>query len=150
MWRRKFLLSGNGGVTGEGGGPGRKPKERQRRRRLLMAVLALVVAGAGGGGIGPALAEENGGVLAARELQRLFPGRFMALVRGYRVTFEARRNGRLVGYYGALKDNGRWHVRGRRLCITLEDWLDGKMRCSTVRRGRGAWLVARGIRFRRL
>ncbi len=88
--------------------------------------------------------------LSASELRTLFPGRFEAVVKGYRVTFVAHRNGRLVGYYGALKDTGRWRVRGTRLCITLEDWLDGKTRCSAVRRGGDAWLKARGIRFRRL
>ncbi len=97
-----------------------------------------------------AQAREDQRRLSASELRMLFPGRFEAVVKGYRVTFVAHRNGRLVGYYGALKDTGRWRVRGTRLCIVLEDWLDGRMRCSAVQRGGGAWLQAQGIRFRRL
>jgi len=85
------------------------------------------------------------------ELRQLFPGEFRAQVKGYDVRFVATRDGRLKGYYGGLTDEGRWSLRGNRLCIMLKDWLDGKTTCSAVRRSRGSsWYLARGIRFRRM
>ena len=129
-------------------------REGMRNGLIGIAGVLAVLAAAGMAAVlsGATVAEAREGQkrLSASELRTLFPGRFEAVVKGYRVTFVAHRNGRLVGYYGALKDTGRWRVRGTRLCITLEDWLDGKMRCSAVQRGGGTWLKARGIRFRRL
>ncbi len=87
--------------------------------------------------------------LPSWELRQLFPGQFRAHVKGYDVRFVASRNGRLKGYYGGFTDEGRWSLRGNRLCIMLKDWLDGKTTCSPVRRTRG-WYLARGIRFRRM
>ena len=87
--------------------------------------------------------------LPSHELRQLFPGTFRAQVKGYEVRFVASRNGRLKGYYGSFSDEGRWSLRGNRLCIMLKDWLDGKTTCSPVRRTRG-WYLARGIRFRRM
>ena len=87
--------------------------------------------------------------LPSWELRQLFPGTFRANVKGYDVRFVASRNGRLKGYYGGFSDEGRWSLRGNRLCIMLKDWLDGKTTCSPVRRTRG-WYMARGIRFRRM
>ena len=87
--------------------------------------------------------------LPSRELRQLFPGQFRAHVKGYDVRFVASSNGRLKGFYGGFTDEGRWSLRGNRLCIMLKDWLDGKTTCSPVRRTRG-WYLARGIRFRRM
>ena len=83
-------------------------------------------------------------------MRQLFPGRFRAHVKGYDVRFVATRDGRLKGFYGTFTDEGRWSLRGNRLCIMLKDWLDGKTTCSAVRRARGPWYLARGIRFRRM
>ncbi len=89
-------------------------------------------------------------VVPSNELRKIFPGQFQAHVRGYRVRFVATSDGRLKGYYGSISDTGRWSLRGNRLCIMLKDWLDGKTTCSSVRRTRGSWYEARGIRFRRM
>ncbi len=87
--------------------------------------------------------------LPSWELRQLFPGTFRAHVKGYDVRFVASRNGRLKGYYGRFSDEGRWSLRGNRLCIMLKDWLNGTTTCSRVHRARG-WYRARGIRFRRM
>ena len=117
---------------------------------LLCALMTLMALLSAPEALAGAAARENARPLDQKELRQLFPGRFVAFVRGYRVRFVARGNGRLEGYYGALKDHGRWSLRGGRLCITLQDWLDGRTTCSRVRRRDGRWLHARGIRFRRL
>ena len=101
-----------------------------------------------GDGISGARAE--GRSLPPQELRQLFPGQFRARVKGYDVRFVATRDGRLKGFYGTFTDEGRWSLRGNRLCIMLKDWLDGKTTCSAVRRARGPWYLARGIRFRRM
>jgi len=109
---------------------------------LLLALSCTDLAGTG-------MAAER--QVAPHELRKMFPGQFRALVRGFDVRFIASRDGRLKGIYGSLTDTGRWSVRGNRLCIMLKDWLDGKMKCSPVRRAaRGEWYVASGIRFRRM
>ena len=112
---------------------------------LLTAVVAVAALSAR---VDAAHAEER--LLPGKELRQLFPGQFRARVRGYDVRFVALADGRLKGFYGALTDEGRWSLRGNRLCIMLKDWLDGKTTCSAVRRARGPWYMARGIRFRRM
>ncbi len=103
-----------------------------------------------------ALADVSGAVAGERplppqELRQLFPGQFRAQVKGYDVRFVATRDGRIKGFYGGFTDEGRWSLRGNRLCIMLKDWLDGKTTCSAVHRSRGSsWYLARGIRFRRM
>ena len=111
---------------------------------VLLVMLVLLPMGAPGR---VAAAER---VVPSTELRKIFPGKFQAHVKGYRVRFVAASNGLLKGYYGSFTDTGRWSVRGNRLCIMLKDWLDGKTTCSPVRRTRGSWYVARGIRFRRM
>ncbi len=87
--------------------------------------------------------------LDRQELRKMFPGTFRAQVKGYDVRFIASRDGRLKGIYGSLTDDGRWSLRGNRLCIMLKDWLKGKTRCAAVRQTSGAWYLAGDIRFRR-
>jgi len=77
-------------------------------------------------------------------------GRFSAVVKGYRVRFIAKGNGRLKGFYGTMSDEGRWSVRGSRLCVMLREWLDGRTTCAPVRRENGDWYRARNIRFRKM
>ncbi len=84
------------------------------------------------------------------ELRKLFPGKFSAVVKGYRVRFVAKGNGHLEGFYGSMSDEGRWSVRGSRLCVMLREWLDGKTTCARVRRENGQWFRARDIRFRKM
>jgi hypothetical protein len=84
------------------------------------------------------------------ELRKLFPGRFSAIVKGYQVRFVASAGGRLTGHYGAMTDKGRWSLRGTKLCVMLRDWLDGKTTCARVRREKGRWFRASGIRFRKM
>ena len=110
-------------------------------------VLAGILALSALSGVSGAAAGER--PLPPQELRQLFPGQFRAQVKGYDVRFVATRDGRIKGFYGGFTDEGRWSLRGNRLCIMLKDWLDGKTTCSPVRRTRG-WYLARGIRFRRM
>ncbi|WP_156098486.1 hypothetical protein [Thermopetrobacter sp. TC1] len=93
---------------------------------------------------------QAGELLRPSELRRLFPGTFKAMVKGYAIRITAAANGRLHGQFGPVTDSGRWSLKGRRLCIRFNEWLDGRRHCSIVRRVSGKWYAVAGIRFRRL
>ena len=92
----------------------------------------------------PAGADE----LSSRQLRKLFPGEFNAVVQGTTVQFSARRGGRLIGRYMSSTDKGRWSVRGGKLCIVLDKWMNGKTKCSPVV-AEGDWYRAADVRFQR-
>jgi hypothetical protein len=94
----------------------------------------------------PALA---GDALTPGELTRLFPGDFQAVVQNYHVRFSARTDGTLVGNVLGSSDQGRWSVRGGKLCITLESWMKGRTNCSRVIEEAG-WYEGSGVKFRKL
>ena len=90
-----------------------------------------------------------GEALSTGAIKKLFPGQFHAVVKGYKVTFTARRDGSLVGRYLSSKDTGRWSISRGRLCIMLKDWMDGKTSCSRVVQN-GSWYRAKKVKFRKL
>jgi len=92
----------------------------------------------------PAGADE----LSNRQLRNLFPGQFNAVVQGATLQFTARRGGRLIGHYMSSTDTGHWSVRGGKLCIVLDKWMNGKTKCSTVV-AEGDWYRADDVRFQR-
>lgn len=99
---------------------------------------------------GLAAAEASAGErLSTRAIKQLFPGKFSAVVKGYKVRFTAKRDGSLIGSHMASTDTGRWSVRRGRLCIMLKDWLDGKTSCSSVVHN-GGWYRAKKVKFRKL
>jgi hypothetical protein len=97
-------------------------------------------------GLGTALAGET---LSPRELTRLFPGDFQAVVQNYHVRFSAKTDGTLIGQVMGSSDQGRWSVRNGNLCITLESWLKGRTNCSRVVQQAG-WYEGSGVKFRKL
>jgi hypothetical protein len=97
-------------------------------------------------GLGTALAGEP---LSPRELTRLFPGDFQAVVQNYNVRFSAKTDGTLVGKVLGSSDQGRWSVRGSKLCISLESWMKGRTNCSPVIEQAG-WYEGSGVKFRKL
>ncbi|MDP4823596.1 MAG: hypothetical protein NWR47_06580 [Aestuariivirgaceae bacterium] len=97
-------------------------------------------------GLGPAMAGET---LSPRELNRLFPGDFQAVVQNYNVRFSAKTDGTLIGKVLGSSDEGRWSVQGGKLCITLESWLKGRTNCSRVIEQAG-WYEGSGVKFRKL
>lgn len=92
---------------------------------------------------------DAGETLTTRAIKKLFPGQFHAVVKGYEVRFNAKRDGRLVGSYMASTDTGRWSIRRGRLCIMLKDWTKGKTSCSRVVQA-GSWYKAKNVKFRKL
>ncbi len=117
-------------------------------RKTIIGILALAAATTMFAERGLRAATDQ--AVSPAELRKLFPGKFSAVVKGYRVRFVAKSNGRLKGFYGTLSDEGRWSVRGGRLCVMLRDWLDGRTTCARVRRENDNWYRARNIRFRKL
>lgn len=91
-----------------------------------------------------------GDVLSQKELRRLFPGSFQAVVHG-NITLKivAHRNGTLTGLYSGKMDKGRWSVSNGRLCVVLDTWMGGKSSCSSVVAEAG-WYRGNGVRFRKL
>jgi hypothetical protein len=91
-----------------------------------------------------------GDALSQRELRRLFPGSFDAVVYGIlSVKIIAHGNGQLTGLFSGKKDTGRWSVSNGRLCIMLNRWTDGKSSCSAVVASNG-WYRGTGVRFKKL
>ena len=117
-------------------------------RKTIIGILALAAATVTVTGGNLQAATDR--TVSPTELRKLFPGRFSAVVKGYRVRFVAKGNGRLKGFYGTMSDEGRWSVRGSRLCVMLREWLDGRTTCAPVRRENGDWYRARDIRFRKM
>lgn len=90
-----------------------------------------------------------GETLSTRAIASLFPGQFHAVVKGYQVRFNAKRNGKLIGSYMASTDTGRWSISRGRLCIMMNDWTKGKTSCSQVVQA-GDWYKAKDVKFRKL
>ena len=91
-----------------------------------------------------------GEALTARDILRLTPGTFHAVVKGkFEVTVTLTRDGRAVGRVPGHEDKGRWTVRGDELCIVMPTWTRGRVECSLVIAEEG-WYRGRNVAFRRL
>jgi hypothetical protein len=89
--------------------------------------------------------------LTAHELANLFPGRFQAVVTGL-ISFRiiAAGNGSLSAVSPrGKKDQGRWSVRANQLCIRFENWLGGRMSCTSIVRD-ADWYVGSKVKFKRV
>jgi hypothetical protein len=88
--------------------------------------------------------------LTTAELQKLFPGTFMAVVHGtVKVTFTAKGNGVLIGQMPGKSDEGRWSLENGKLCIMLSNWTHGHSTCSVVVADNG-WYRGEGVVFRKI
>jgi hypothetical protein len=101
------------------------------------------------GGMSPAQAQ----ALNGQAVKQLFPGQFEASVKGYRVFFSGTKGGRLRGVAYGREDVGRWYMSGAQLCVTWNDWTDGKPICGVINQKSG-WYVAKAkdgtvLKFRR-
>jgi hypothetical protein len=91
-----------------------------------------------------------GDALTHSQLGRLFPGSFYAVVNGsLGINITARSNGTLLGKVAGHEDRGRWSVKSGRLCIAWDNWMNGRMSCSTVV-DTGAWYQGSGVKFKKL
>ncbi|MCB1377118.1 MAG: hypothetical protein KDK89_01935 [Alphaproteobacteria bacterium] len=111
--------------------------------RYGLAAIAIVV-----GGI-----QVQAGSLDGHAIAKIFPGQFEAKVQGYRVSFSGHRNGRIQGFAYGQQDEGRWYVKGSRLCVVFKKWTKGQARCGVISQ-RNGWYVANGsdgevLKFRR-
>jgi len=87
--------------------------------------------------------------LTHTQLQKLFPGTFLAVVHGaMKLTFTAKGNGTLIGEMPGKHDSGSWTIRDGKLCVMLNTWTRGKPACSAVVAD-GDWYRGRGIKFRK-
>ncbi len=92
---------------------------------------------------------QAGGSLSNSDLNKLFPGNFVAIAKGYTIRVQARSGGTLIGNYkGIQKDKGRWNIQSNKICIMLEKWLKGKTYCGTVQRA-GKWYRSGEVKFRK-
>ena len=94
-----------------------------------------------------ALADDT---MTQSELRQLFPGTFLAVVRGnVMLTFKAMNNGVLIGKMPGKQDEGRWSLENGKLCIMLSNWTKGKSSCSEVVADNG-WYLGQGVKFRKI
>lgn len=115
---------------------------------LSLVLAALVICGV----VGASYAGEKlpkGQYVTKAGLKKLFPGKFAAKYKKYRVKFTASPNGTITGRYKIFSDKGTWRVRNRKLCITLKSWFKGKTQCSHVIKY-GPIYVAKDVVFRKL
>lgn len=110
-------------------------------KSMLLAAAGLSLALSGN----PAQAQSN---LSQQQLRTLFPGSFVAVVKGYTVHFQASGSGALVGTANGMTDHGRWSVQNGRLCITMNSWTRGQAQCSMVVADNG-WYLGQGVKFRK-
>ncbi len=90
-----------------------------------------------------------GEAMTTKQIKALFPGNFRAVVNGFvSIKLTAYRSGRLKGTMGRKSDRGTWTVRNGVLCIVLNKWMDGKARCSRVKRS-GNWYRVASVKFKR-
>jgi hypothetical protein len=93
------------------------------------------------------------GNLDAVAVSKLFPGQFEAKFKGYRVYFSGSRNGKLRGEAYGRQDHGHWYAKAGKLCVSWNDWTDGKAICGAIAQQNG-WYVATSadgdvLKFRR-
>jgi hypothetical protein len=89
-------------------------------------------------------------VLSQAELGELFPGKFHAVVNSVvSLDISAKRNGVLVGQMAGDSDQGRWSLKGNKLCVVWSSWMDGKVSCSKVKEADG-WYHGIGVKFRKI
>ncbi len=93
------------------------------------------------------------GNLDVKAVAKLFPGQFEAKVKGYRVYFSGSKGGTLRGEAYGQQDQGRWFAKSGKLCVSWNDWTDGKAICGSVSQQDG-WYVATSaqgdvLKFRR-
>ncbi len=78
-------------------------------------------------------------MLSGQELRQLH-GVYTAIWKGRKARVKVNRDGTLLARTGNKVDTGRWHVRGRELCVSFKVWTRGRYKCGTVER-QGRWLV---------
>jgi hypothetical protein len=83
----------------------------------------------------------DGKSLEAKEVRALFPGKYEAQVRGYKIVVIANQNGSLAGSAFNRSDKGRWWVKSNNLCVAWSNWTDGKPTCGRISRS-GSWYVS--------
>jgi hypothetical protein len=86
--------------------------------------------------------------LSQQQLRTLFPGNFVAVVKGYTVHFQASGGGALIGTANGMTDHGRWSVRNGQLCIAMANWTHGVAQCSELVADNG-WYLGQGVKFRK-
>jgi hypothetical protein len=86
--------------------------------------------------------------LSHRELMGLFPGNFVAFVKGHVVHIVADMDGRIVATDHGFSDTGRWSLQNGQLCIAMDSLTRGRATCSAVYTDSG-WYFGSGVWFRR-
>jgi hypothetical protein len=118
-----------------------------RRTNVFLAAACIGMAGAAAVTASqPSAAEPP--AIGRSELRGLFPGTFAIAYRGLPASVTALPGGELLANAVGMRDTGRWRISGSRLCILLEDWFDGKTRCTEVLRD-GDWYRAADVSFRK-
>jgi hypothetical protein len=86
----------------------------------------------------PTLAADK---LNAKELRGLAPGSYAVSVMGLvKMTVSLHPGGGLSGVTSKKKrDTGVWSVRGERLCVRFNRWLQGTQRCAALSGDNGSY-----------
>jgi hypothetical protein len=89
--------------------------------------------------------------ISERELAKLFPGTFQAVVHGIiRIDIVANGDGSLSGQNQKANDSdsGHWSIRAGKLCIQFSKWLKSEVRCAVVIED-GDWYRTAGVVFKK-
>jgi hypothetical protein len=128
------------------GDPGGTPM-RQIFASLLILMGEIVAANMM---LAPAKADEIVSYVSDQELQKLFPGKFRAVVQGFlTVRITAFADGTLLAEQIGKSDTGAWTIRSGKLCIKFSKWLKGRIRCAPVTQQAG-WFRTSEVAFRKV
>jgi hypothetical protein len=87
--------------------------------------------------------------LSQDAVQALFPGTFdVSFKHKTYFTVTAHPNGTMTGRLAGITDQGRWSVRGRKLCIAFSRWNEGRTKCKDVFL-EGGWIRSGTFFFRK-
>ena len=110
-------------------------------------VARLLAAGVVGAGLAVALPAEARTPMDGSQIKQTISGKriYLKTPFGGEFPLNYRRNGKVDGEGQAVglgrfmqpEDQGRWWVRGNRLCQKWQNWYDGKRFCFTLSRGEG-------------
>jgi hypothetical protein len=137
---------------------GKTVRDGRARTAAAIAVLAAALLVGAGGSIAPAQARAQ---LSEREILKTVAGKriYLKTPLGGEFPLYYRADGRVDGSGDAVglgrfmqpKDEGRWWVKGNRLCQKWQTWYDGKRFCFTLSKGEGAslyWMRDDGLEGR--
>uniref|UniRef100_UPI003BAC6B3E hypothetical protein n=1 Tax=Stappia sp. TaxID=1870903 RepID=UPI003BAC6B3E len=120
---------------------------RPQRRCNAQPVAGLLIAGVIGAGLVAATPAEARTPMDGAQIKQAISGKriYLKTPLGGEFPLNYRRNGRVDGEGQAVglgrfmqpEDQGRWWVRGNRLCQKWQNWYDGKRFCFTLSRGEG-------------